>query len=620
MAKSRQENNVMMVGFLKEDNFVYTLSAEGWNFIEENAQNAGNRLEHERLEAVVVNFGKLKKVCNLYNEIAKRHNPPSIIIAVENGKLDSVVQLVREKGIEYIVKPFEAMELVFRIERLQELEKARRAAELYKRSRELFSTLALDKLMSTIIDHAARFLHADEASIMLFDDREKKICLVASTTLDKEFKGRSVPIAASVGGKVISTRKPAIIHGRINVSGDTGKRRRIHSSIVYPLIYKNSIMGILNINRIKGKEKFVPYDLETTGAFCRDITQALSNLMTHQKTDVKAIIKMAEQATLLDKSQKEDHLDTSTGISIIRKSQAMKKILNVVHRIAATDLTVLLQGETGVGKEVIARFIHASSACNHKPFVVVDCGALPESLAESELFGFERGAFTGALYKKEGLFEIASDGTIFLDEIGNLPPVVQTKLLRVLDTKKITHIGGKRVIAANARVIAASNMDLREAVSQGRFRMDLYQRLSQFVVTIPPLRERKADIIPLAEYFIEEIRKELNRRALHLSPNGREILLNYNWPGNVRELRNAIRRGAFSTDSEVLPERLHVVNHIVTRLGKITMPVGGDFEMEKRLILDALERTNNNKKNAARLLRISRSTLYNKLKKYGIPV
>ena len=311
---------------------------------------------------------------------------------------------------------------------------------------------------------------------------------------------------------------------------------------------------------------------------------------------------------------------------IVFRSKIMRDILNTSTRIASADVTVLIQGESGVGKGILAKFIHASSKRANKPFIILDCGALTESLIESELFGYEKGAFTGAYDNKKGFFELASGGTIFLDEIGNIATSTQVKLLRVLDTKKIIRIGGRKEIDVDVRIIAASNSNLNEAVSMGLCRTDFYHRLSQFVITIPPLKDRKDDIIPLAEYFLEQMRKKLQREKFYLSKHGRELLLDYDWPGNVRELENVIRRGALLTDSEVLPEDLLTTDRVLKKLSDFAekgqawkiAESSSIRNMGKELILDALKKTNNNKKKAAHLLKISRSTFYNKLKKYGL--
>ncbi|MBI4056896.1 MAG: sigma-54-dependent Fis family transcriptional regulator [Elusimicrobia bacterium] len=243
--------------------------------------------------------------------------------------------------------------------------------------------------------------------------------------------------------------------------------------------------------------------------------------------------------------------------NIVYASPAFHRALELVRKVAATDASVLIEGESGTGKELIARAIHSSSPRKNRPFVAINCGALPEGLLESELFGHARGSFTGAIANKKGLFEEAQDGTLFLDEIGEMTPALQVKLLRALQQGEIRRVGENRHIKVNARIIAATNKDLKDAVEKGSFRDDLYYRLKVFPIMIPPLRERREDILPLAEVFLKRAREKHKRPAKSFSPEAAQLLMNSLWPGNVRELEHAVERAVIlCSSSEIQAEDL----------------------------------------------------------------
>jgi len=305
------------------------------------------------------------------------------------------------------------------------------------------------------------------------------------------------------------------------------------------------------------------------------------------------------------------------GMSAIVASEPMRQLFLTAERVAITSATILITGESGSGKEIVARAIHHHSMRAAKPWVDVSCAALPEHLMESELFGYERGAFSGADVAKPGLFELAHQGTLFLDEIGELEPRMQVKLLRVLDGVSYYRLGGTRKVTVDVRIVAATNQDLEKAVAAGRFRSDLYHRLSQIALKVPPLRHRLEDIVPLSRHFLA-----LQNPSLRLSPCATEALLKYSWPGNIRELRNTIVRAAVMTrDSEIkaahLPQEMRSIHAMAPVAyvphGPVTLDV-----MEKRMIFDTLERTGGHQQRAADLLGISRRTLSRKLKIYGM--
>jgi len=306
---------------------------------------------------------------------------------------------------------------------------------------------------------------------------------------------------------------------------------------------------------------------------------------------------------------------------LVGESAAMRQVRQQIQRVAGTDFTVLITGESGTGKEVVARLIHARSARFQKPFVPVDCGAVPETLLESELFGYEKGAFTGAEARKRGYFEMAFQGTLFLDEISNLPLGGQAKLLRALEQRTIHHLGGTRSIDTDVRVIAASNQELRRLSFEGRFREDLLHRLEEFVIALPPLRERPEDIVPLAEHFLAMANQELGKSVKTFSREAIRRLMAYHWPGNVRELRNAVKQAALVADETIEPDHLRLVLKFAVQGGTTSFRhtvrrAAG--EAERQMIVEALEHTRYNKVRAAKLLGMSRSVLYAKLKKHRL--
>lgn len=332
---------------------------------------------------------------------------------------------------------------------------------------------------------------------------------------------------------------------------------------------------------------------------------------------------------LHENQQLKAQLDFRHGLSnIIAESPDMRKICSMIERVAPTDQTVLIGGESGVGKEVIAKAIHANSIRRQQSFVPINCAALPEPLLESELFGHVKGAFTGASVEKQGLFEVASGGTIFLDEIGSMSMNLQSKLLRVLQEKEIRRVGGTREIKVDPRVIAASNDDLEMLIAEGKFREDLYYRLSVIPLVISPLRNRTEDVLPLANFFIRLISEKAGVKMPEMSSEVQIILEAYEWPGNVRELENAIRHACtFAEGGVLMPDDLPA--RVVTRAKMPTSPgrngssSPGDHrgrslkgflrEMEKTFILDTINEYDGDKEAAAKALKVSLATLYRKL-------
>src|ERR1700681_2640458 len=300
---------------------------------------------------------------------------------------------------------------------------------------------------------------------------------------------------------------------------------------------------------------------------------------------------------------------------VVGQSPEWRQVLRKAARVALTDTTVFLRGESGTGKEVVARFIHRASPRKAGPFVAINCAALPEQLLESELFGYERGAFTGAHQAKAGQIELASMGVLFLDEVSEMSLAAQAKFLRFLQEREFQRLGGTRTQKANVRVIAASNRDLRQAVEQGAFREDLFYRLQVFDLSLPPLRERVSDVPLLADQFLEELGQSMGRPPANLGEDARDALMSYSWPGNVRELRNVLERAAILSDEGVI-ECCHLSLHTKT-VSAVSPPIDlGAFE--RQTIENVLRQTDGNKSKTARRLGLTRTQLYVRLRRYGL--
>jgi Nif-specific regulatory protein len=369
---------------------------------------------------------------------------------------------------------------------------------------------------------------------------------------------------------------------------------------------------------------------------------SLDFLKSYNEDDLHLLLNIASQAAVAlhnaraytssrrEVGQLRKHLQRE--IEIVGTSRAMQQVMQLVERVAATDATVLLTGGTGTGKEMIARRIHFASKRRNGPFVPIDCTALAETLLESELFGHEKGAFTGAHKSKQGKFELASGGTVFLDEIGNMDNNTQMKLLRVLEERAFTRAGGVKLIHVDVRIIAATNADLPALVEQGKFREDLYFRLAVFPIQLPPLRERRQDIPLLVQHFLKRFAQETGKKVHRISPPAMQLLMSYHWPGNVRELRNAIQRGVVLCDGETID-----VEHLPPEISSADARAQGRAlalgrkieyvdrplqevvaELECEYIRRALQQCGGKKIEAARILGISRPTLDKKIKEYGL--
>ena len=371
---------------------------------------------------------------------------------------------------------------------------------------------------------------------------------------------------------------------------------------------------------------------ESDVPLARRIANHLALALSHYRLSEEARQRhlVEERAQQLDAQVRKltDELDARSGYRrIVGESRPWREVLKQAAQVAATETTVLLQGESGTGKEVVARFLHRASARQSGPFVALNCAALPDNLLESELFGYERGAFTGAMQAKPGLIEQAAGGVLFLDEVGEMALAAQAKFLRVLQEREFQRLGGTRILKADVRVIAATNRDLRTAVQQRHFREDLYFRLNVFALHLPPLRDRREDIPVLCEIFLSEIGRSLGRPPAGISRQAQQALAEYSWPGNVRELRNILERASILADGGlIVAEHLALlpIQSMPDRLSSKKIDAAASREprdlksIERELIVKALEQARFSKTEAARALGLTRGQLYTRLKRYQL--
>lgn len=396
------------------------------------------------------------------------------------------------------------------------------------------------------------------------------------------------------------------------------------------------ITGLELLQQIKAKDMNLPVVIMTAYA---EVRMAVKLMKMGADDYVTKPIQHEELLLLINdllkpKEQKNKKTQQKTfytnGDFIIGESKKIKQLINLAKKVAPTDMSVIISGETGTGKEYIARFIHENSLRRDKPFMAIDCGAIPKDLANSELFGHVKGSFTGAIMDKSGVFQKADGGTLFLDEIGNLSYDVQLKLLRAIQERLVARVGDDKAKPVDIRIIAASNEDLIDQLEKNSFREDLYHRLNEFKIDLPPLRERIEDLLVFVDHFIGMANEQLNKNILGLTPEAQIIVQNYPWHGNLRELKNVIKRAVLLADSNRIdnkcfpPEILNPQDNSIaeppmeTDLKSSSKLKNASSEIEKQLIIETIKKAGYNKSHAARMLNIDRKTLYNKIKIYEI--
>jgi Nif-specific regulatory protein len=470
------------------------------------------------------------------------------------------------------------------------------------------SSLDLDLVLSQIARSAASVMRAEASSVLILDRRRSKLVFAAAfgeqgaVLLGKEFDAE-----LGIAGHVLKTGKAenlrdASRHPDFFKGIDEQLHFHTAGLMAAPMIYQSETIGVVEVLNRRGGGSFPPEDLALLEVFANLAACGTRNAQAHANLQRE---NLALRESYLAKTD------------IIGSSPAMRGMLRLAERVAPTNATVLLLGETGTGKEVLAKYIHHASPRARKAFVAVNCAALPETLLESELFGHEKGAFTGAVSQHIGRFQLADEGTLFLDEIGDISASTQVKLLRLLQERAFTRVGGTQTIACDVRVIAATNRDLKAAIAAGRFREDLYYRLNVFPIELPPLRERREDVPSLATHFTRLASAELGVPPRAVSGEAVALLAGYDWPGNIRELANVVERAVLLCDGlEVLPSHLPAeIKKIDSELIEVPQTLRGQ---ERAMIVKALEDHHWNQSQAARALGISRDNLRYRLKKYNI--
>ncbi|OGC06576.1 sigma-54-dependent Fis family transcriptional regulator [candidate division WOR-1 bacterium RIFOXYA2_FULL_36_21] len=489
-------------------------------------------------------------------------------------------------------------------------------------SNALSSSLNLEETLGSIFRVLSETLEMERGTITLVDPITNELKIEVAHGLTKEEKERGrYKIGEGVTGKVVETGAPMVVtDAKSNplflnkTKARKGLEDKNFTFLCVPIKVSNKVIGALSVDRLFEKDVSYEEDLNLLTIIASMVGQAVKVRELAEK-DKQAVV--SENVMLRRELKGKYKFD-----NIIYSSSVMHKLLEGAMQVAESNANVLINGESGTGKELIASAIHYNSARVNKPFVKVACAALPESLLESELFGYERGAFTGALDRKIGRFELADQGTIFLDEIGDLTPATQVKLLRVLQEREFERLGGTETIKINVRVICATHRDLDKMVREDKFREDLYYRINVFSLVIPPLRDRKEDISLLVEHFIKKYSKGNNKKLKGISKAALNILMNHNWQGNVRELENVVERAVVLCKKDLItPQELppnlvskEKLNNLES--GGITLPEIVEA-LESQKIKDALEKCKT-QRNAAKFLGITERMLGYKRQKYKI--
>ncbi len=442
--------------------------------------------------------------------------------------------------------------------------------------------------------------------ILVVDD-DPNICILLKKFLSKEGYSALTANDGTEALKILEKEKVDLILCDFRLPDDDGIELLKKFKDLSPSTHVIIITGYSHVKIAVQAIKLGAYDYVTKPLYPEEILNTIKNALKCKEPQ-----------------QQSNSEHKSMYISF--KDSKLSDLYDQIHLVAPTDMTVLIQGETGTGKEYVANTIHNKSKRKEFPFVAVDCGALPRELAGSELFGHEKGAFTGAVNTKKGSFQVANNGTLFLDEIGNLPYEIQVMMLRVIQERKFRRIGSIKDIDVDVRIIVATNEDLKKAVEEGRFREDLYHRLNEFNIYIPPLRERREDLVAFIDHFIRIANDELHKNIKGVSEEVKGVLLNHPWHGNLRELKNVMKRSVLLTKSDLintdcLPKEFLNFrrNEEVLTLQEPAHDLKSVSEQaEREIIIRALEQTNHNKSKTANLLNIDRKTLYNKIKSYNI--
>ncbi len=472
---------------------------------------------------------------------------------------------------------------------------------LYQISKTLNSAVYQDSLISDTLDIIIKVINAERGLFVKYNEVTNDYTIIAARNIQQENIEDLKVFSSGIIQKVVAQREPCIYH---DVQSDPNisqfKSVQIHnikSILGVPIIRDDKVWGVILVDSQINRKEFTDANLIFLDFFSNLVSLALDKISNIEKLQ-------DENSILLNQLQSVKQIP-----ELIGESPAMQKMISLIHKVAATDATVLLLGESGTGKELVARAIHNLSMRKNRPYLAQFCGSIPDTLLESELFGYKRGAFTGATGDKKGLFEVANNGTFFLDEIADISIALQAKLLRVLQNKEIIRLGDTNVIKVDVRIIAATNKDLRQLSKEEKFREDLFYRLNVFPIKIPPLRERRGDIPLLVNHFI----KKYFDKKIYLDPRAMKILESFNWPGNVRQLENVIQRALILCEGDkILPE------HVIIEEDGDKLSFSGTLrDFEKVLLKKRLEEFNGNRTLVAKSLDVSVRWVQLKIKEIG---
>lgn len=501
------------------------------------------------------------------------------------------------------------------------MQKIEEVTLLYEISKALNGSLDLKKSLYEVLDILSSSMDMERGTITILNPMRNEIHIEVAHGLSRAAMARGkYKLGEGITGRVIETGK-ALLVPKISEEplflNRTATRKAVHdkelSFMCVPVKKGSQVVGALSVDR--------PFEESYSLKDGKRLLSIIATMIAQRVINLETI--RFEKEQLREENQRlQQELSNKFRITnIIGNSNKMREVFQMISQVSRSNATVLLRGESGTGKELAANAIHYNSLRSKSPFVKVNCAALPSNLIESELFGHEKGAFTGAIRQKRGKFELANKGTVFLDEIGSVGMDVQVKLLRVLQEKEFERVGGYETIKADVRIIAATNKNLEQAVEEETFRGDLYYRLNVFPIYMPPLRERKTDVLLLADHFLEKYAKENHKDIRRLSTPAIDMLIQYHWPGNVRELENSIERAVLLCDEGVI-HSYHLPPTVQTAEESDTLP-GRSLEdalanLEREMIIDALKTTRGNMAQGAQILKTTERRFAYKAKKHGV--
>jgi transcriptional regulator with GAF, ATPase, and Fis domain len=475
--------------------------------------------------------------------------------------------------------------------------------KLFEFSAKLMEKHDLDELLDALMDAVVEITNADKGFLILMDGDQMQV-KVARNLMRENIADALSQLSDSIVAKVVKTMKPVIISDAMNDEEFAGSKSimklRLTSVICVPLLDRGKLIGLIYVGNDSVVDLFQPETMQILTVFAAQASLIVANamLLDHLRVDNRQLTQRLEQIRFGE---------------IVGTSAPMQEVFKKVEKVAATDISVLITGETGTGKELIAREIHSRSPRARAPFVTINCGAIPENLLESELFGHVKGAFTGAVANKQGKFQAAHGGTLFLDEIGEMPLNLQVKLLRAIQEKIIIRVGDTRPESVDIRIVAATNRNFEEEIQAGRFREDLYYRLNVVNIHLPPLRDRQDDVVVIARYLLSRYAREYDSKVKGFSPNATVAIRKHHWPGNIRELENRIKKALVLAESTMIgPDDLGLTPDVLPRILSLS---DAKEQFQRDYINEVLALNNGNRTKTARDLGVDPRTVFRHLEK-----